>query len=180
MLFRDLPALDRADAMGLAWSLLRGEGLTVEEPETVMPLIADSMDCLPFYIHHVVGRLADDGQAVTPKVVEDVVVDLLIDAHDPCGMRNYQDRIKRHYLPEQLPLAFALLDILTVAKGALQFDELANRVRHRITTRDDEAIREALYLLEGDHYVVLGRDGGYAFRFPIIARSWRIRRGLRP
>jgi hypothetical protein len=180
MLFRDLPALARADAMGLAWSLLRGENLAVEQPETVIPLIADLMDCLPFYIHHVVGWLVDDGHAVTPQIVQEAVEALLLDAQDPCGFRNYQVRIKRHYLPEHQPLAFALLDLLAVVDRPLPFDELANQVRHRLAVEDEEVIREALYLLESDHYIALSRNGEYVFRFPIIARAWRMQRSLRP
>ena len=178
MLFRDLPALGRSDAMGLAWSLLRGEELSVDEPENVMPLIADATDCLPFYIHHVVGRLADLRHTVTATSVEEAVQDLLIDPQDPCGMRNYQDRIKRHYISQHKTLAFALLDSLAIVERAQNFDELVNLVAHQHAGQDEEVIREALSLLESDHYIILSRDGGYAFRFPIVARAWRIRRGL--
>lgn len=177
MLFVDLPALAREDAMGLAWSLLSGEKLNVVEPEAVVSRIADSMDCLPFYIQHIVGRLADYDKTVTPEEVDTTVETLLRDPHDPCGMRNYQARIKKHYLLEHRPIAYALLDQLAVSEEPLPFDDLFNRAKHKLATEDEETVREVLYLLESDHYVLLGLDGGYSFRFPIIARAWKIQRG---
>ncbi len=179
MLFVDLPSLSREDAMGLAWSLLCGEKLNVvaTEAEDVVARIADGMDCLPFYIQHLVGRLADEGKSVTVEEVEKTVEALLRDPHDRCGMRDYQARIERHYLPEHQPIAYALLDQLAVSTEPLPFDDLFNRVKHKLVTEDEETVRKALYLLESDHYVLLGLDGGYSFRFPIIARAWRIQRG---
>ena len=179
MLFVDLPSLSREDAMGLAWSLLCGEKLNVVEPEIVVCRIADAMDCLPFYIQHLVGRLADEDKTVTPEEVDKTVGALLIDPHDPCGMRNYQARIERHYLPENQPIAFALLDQLAVSERPLPFDDLFNRLKHQLAIENEEIVRKALYLLESDHYVLLDRDGGYSFRFPIIARAWKIQRGKR-
>ena len=177
MLFVDLPSLSREDAMGLAWSLLRGEQLNVVEPEVVVARIADSMDCLPFYIQHLVGRLADNGKTVMLEEVDDTVDALLIDPHDPCGMCNYQARIKRHYLPAHQTLAFTLLDQLAASNEPLPFDDLLNRLKHQLSIEDEEAVHEALDLLASDHYILLGRDGKYTFRFPIIARAWRIQRG---
>jgi hypothetical protein len=181
MFFLDLPALSREDAMGLAWSLICGERLKVVESdvEGVVSRIADSMDCLPFYIHHLVGRLTNSDQMVTQEEVNKTVEALLRDPHDPCGMRNYQARIKKHYLPEHRPIAYALLDQLAVANETLPFDDLFNRLKHRLTIEDEEIVREVLYLLESDHYVLLGLDNGYSFRFPIIARAWKIQRGIR-
>lgn len=177
MLFVDLPSLSREDAMGLAWSLLSGEKLNVVEPEIVVARIADSMDCLPFYIQHLVGRLADEDKTVTVAEVVKTVEGLMRDPHDPCGMRNYQSRIKKHYLPEHRPIAYALLDQLAVSKESVPFDDLFNRIKHKLSTEDEETVREVLYLLESDHYLLLGSDGGYSFRFPIIARAWQIQRG---
>ena len=116
----------------------------------------------------------------TPEEVDKTVGALLIDPHDPCGMRNYQARIERHYLPEHQPITFALLDQLAVSEAPLPFDDLFNRLKHHLAIENEETVRKALYLLENDHYVLLGEDGAYSFRFPIIARAWKIQRGKKP
>jgi hypothetical protein len=178
MLFLDLPALSREDAMGLAWSLLQGEGMPVQSPEIVVPAIVDTMNCLPFHIHHLVARLANRGQILTLNSIAETTTSLLTDPHDPCCMRDHETRIRRYYSAEDRPIALSLLDLLARAGQALSFTDLCNQLRHRQRKVDEETIRTVLYLLASDHYLRQNASGAYLFRFPLIAKAWTIRRGL--
>jgi hypothetical protein len=178
MLFRDLPGLYPEDARGLVWSLMRGEGIEADSIESAIHLIAETVNCLPYYIHHVVGRLKDDRSLVTTQMIEQAIVALLLDPQDPCGFRDFQARIVRYYMEADRPIALTVLDVLSTAQSSLSFVDLFNLVSSRMVIKDDEALRNQLVLLESDHYVIRASDGGYAFRFSIIARAWRIQRGL--
>jgi hypothetical protein len=178
MLPRDLAPLDLNCAQGLAWSLLCGENLPTVEPEMIVKRIAESVNGLPFYIQHVVGRLADTGGEVTQERVDAAVSDLLSDPNDSWETRNYQTRIRKHYLPEHVPFALGLLDALAVMPAAMQFRELFNQLKHRMETEDEETVREVLDLLQRDHYILHQSEQGFIFRFSIVARAWRTRRGL--
>src|SRR5207244_1709762 len=61
MLTIDVPPLDPTHARQLASKLLNGEGIRVREPEAVIQAIADRVDGIPYFIHHVVDQLAQRG-----------------------------------------------------------------------------------------------------------------------
>jgi hypothetical protein len=178
MLPRNLPALETEPAMGLAWGLLQGEQLSTDEPEAVVRKLTELVDCVPFYIQHVVGRLADEGGIVTPARVEQTVAALLHEPHDPWEMRNYRRRIDRYYLPDHQPLALGMLDALAVSHEPLTHSELSNRLLHQQTTADEDATRDVLDLLQQDHYILSEPEHGFQFRFGIVRRAWRAQRGI--
>lgn len=129
-------------------------------------------------MQHVVDRLANWQGAIEAKTIKDIVSNYLCDAQDPLDMRYFQERIKTYYLREEVSLAYGLLDILSTETVAISFSNLANKLASRMAVHDLEAIRNMVELLQLDHYIQQNPGGGYAFRFPLIQRYWKLNRGL--
>jgi hypothetical protein len=174
----DVPPLTLQDAKSLALQLIKGENIAIDNPEMIAETIAKSVDGIAFYVQHMVDRLASWQGQIEEKTIEDVVSNYLCDAQDPLDMRYFQERIKTYYLLEELPIAFGLLDVLSAETEAISFDDLANKLASRLAVYDLEAIRSMVELLQLDHYIQQNPEGDYAFRFPLIQRYWRLRRGL--
>lgn len=105
-------------------------------------------------------------------------------------MAHYRERLAGYYGQERLAVVLALLDDLAPAPAALTLDELASRLAvhltpdsgetvARILSGDRELLRGILLLLQRDHYLrQQPEEGSYRFRFPLIARWWRVHRNL--
>jgi AAA+ ATPase superfamily predicted ATPase len=174
----DVPPLALQDAKNLALQLIKGENIVIDNPKAIAETIAQSVDGIAFYVQHVVDRLVSWRDKIDKKTIEDVVSNYLCDAQDPLDMRYFQERIKTYYLPDELPIAFGLLDVLSAETGAISLGDLANKLASRLAINDLEAIRNMVELLQLDHYIQQNPEGDYAFRFPLIQRYWRLRRGL--
>lgn len=175
----DVPALDPDDAWSLAVELLDGEGIAAEPDRlAVGKAIAAAVDGRPFFIHHVADQLVRHGGTVTERTVEETVEHFLRDAQDPWHLQHYRERIDHYYAEQDRPLALALLDVLAQAQDPLSLPDLIGVVGTLIVSNDEEQIRRIVTALARDHYIVQESGGGYRFRYPIIARSWRYQRGL--
>ncbi|MBI4639576.1 MAG: ATP-binding protein [Candidatus Tectomicrobia bacterium] len=178
MLTEDVPPLSPNDAQELARRLLEGEGISTSNLQATVRAIADVVDRIPHYIHHVVDQLKNRGGMVDEAIVGEVVDTCLTDPLDRWHMRHYQERIDTYYTPEERPFALGLLDILSITRRPLAFDDLFNLLKSRIVTEDSEMVRHMITLLQRDHYIVQQMNGTYHFRFSMIQRSWRLQRGL--
>jgi hypothetical protein len=178
MLTIEVPPLADTDAIALARALLMGIKATCNDEDTVARRMAHAVDCVPFYIHHLAARLAGAARAVTPQLVDKVVLALLTEDSDPLHLRHYEARIPQYYPAADQQLVLALLDALAGAGAPLPFAELLNLVRHQLRAQNPERVREVLTLIRQDHYVHQLPRGTYAFRFPIVQRWWRLHRGL--
>jgi hypothetical protein len=174
----DVPPLAVQDAKNLALQLIKGEKIIIENPEMIAETIAKFVDGIAFYVQHVVDRLASWQGEIEQKTIADVVSNYLCDAQDPLDMYYFQERLKTYYLPEELPIAFGLLDVLCTETEAISLEDLANKLASRLAINDLEAIRNMVELLQLDHYIQQNPEGDYTFRFPLIQRYWRLRRGL--
>jgi hypothetical protein len=179
MLQMDVPALKPEDGEGLALSLLLGESVETDEPAAIAKAISEAVSHLPFYIHHVVGALADRCEPVTVADVEGVTVACLTAAQDPWHLSYYQERIRKYYTDDE-KRTLALLDILAVAETPLPLEQVLNLLSAKISTQEDEreTMLRIINLLRRDHYLTQTSDGTYQFQYPLIARAWRLRRGL--
>lgn len=174
-----VPPLELEDACSLAAELLEGIGVTpAEGREQAASEIAVAVDCVPFYIHHLVKRLRDHpkGTAYGLDHLDAVRSDLLFDSQDALDLRYYRDRIKTYYLPEQRDVAFATLDALA-KEEPLTLIKLRNRVKLQTSSIEDESLRETLELLEMDHYIQRSGEG-YRFQMRLIRDGWRAMRGI--
>jgi hypothetical protein len=173
----DVPPLSEADATDLALSLLEGENISTPNSQETALAIAQAVNCIPFYINHLILKLKLQKGNVEPTIITEVINDSLLDPLNPWKMDHYQDRINNYYHNEQRSYAFNLLDILSKSKESLLFDELLNRLRLESATQDKEIARVVLRLLERDYYLVRQRDLKYCFRYPLIKSYWNILRG---
>lgn len=174
----DVPPLSLPDAAFLAQRLLEDEGIEVEDITATARAIAEAVDGNAFFIHHVVDRMVAQQHTANPTNVQRVVTGFLTDDQDPWHLSHYRERIGTYYTPDEVPSALHILDILADAPKPLSFARLFDLVKSRFATDDDEMARHVLMLLRRDHYVVQTTAGAYAFRFPLIARSWRYQRGI--
>lgn len=178
MLVLTVPALAIDDAEDLADRLLAGEEIISQDPPALARAVATAVDGLPFFVHHVVKRLAQRDGDVDATAVAEVVTSCLVDPHDPWAMRHYVSRTKEYYTAAERPIALELLDTLSADDGGLSFDHLFVRLRAKRLAKDKELVRDVLVLLQRDHYVAQQADGRYRFLYPIVARSWRLQRGI--
>lgn len=174
----NVPPLLPADARELSRRLLQGEGIQVDDLEETAGAVATAVGGIPYFIHHVVDQMVQRGGVGSARTVVRIVEACLTDPHDRWHLRYYRERIDAYYSREERPFALSLLDTLSVAEGPMGFDELFNGVKSYLVTEDGEMVRHVLTLLQRDHYIFQQTNGGFCFRFPLIQRSWQLRRGL--
>jgi hypothetical protein len=178
MFTEDVSPLAFEDACGLARGLLAGEGIWVEEGEALVGAIARSVDCFPFYIHHVVDALRWTKESRTVERVDEIVRENLCDDANRWDMAHYRERIDTYYADVEQTLALGILDELAATDASLPLRELLDRLNVKGTGQEPELVRKVLTLLGRDHYVAKQQDGSYGFRFSLIQRYWRMSRGL--
>ncbi len=200
----EVPPLDRTDATRLAEALLHGEGLLTgagdrgadpkpdqtpdQDSAPVAERIAELVDQVPYYIHHVIASLADAGRAATPAAVDAMVAHGLTEPQDPWHLEHYRARLPDYY-QARAGIARTLLTILAETQP-LGLDDLHERLRtdcrpdndraRALVEGDREALRALVKLMQRDHYLAQQPDGGYRFRFDLIRRWWRLDLGLGP
>lgn len=172
----EVPPLSHDDACELARALIAGENLPGESLEETVAAIATAADCIPFYVHHIVRQLKITGLPANPRTVADVVSAQLLDANDPWSLGHYRDRIKAYY-PGSQKVVMSVLDAVAMATKPLRTDDVLRLVSSTIEFDDRDRLLDLLRLLERDHYLKR-HDGGYAWKFPLIARWWRLDRDL--
>lgn len=177
MYIADVPPLSEANAIELAHRLLEGEKIRTIDDREVAAAIAQSVSCIPFYIHHLIIKLKVRGGVVDATTIPDVINACLLDPLNPWKMDHYRDRIDNYYDGEQHPYALSLLDILSASEQTLSFEELLNRLRLEQKTQDKEKARDVLRLLERDYYIVRRPNLRYCFRYLLIQKYWQVLRG---
>jgi hypothetical protein len=171
----DVPPLSADDADELARRLLEGEGIQTEEPELTSQAIANSVDGIPYFIHHIVDHLVAEDLEANPAIVDEIVNSYLVNPQDPWDLRYYRERINSYYTDEEKQIVLNLLDILAVTDQPLPFDELFNRLQSQLVNAEREKTRDVLTLIQQDHYINL-QSNGYYFRFSVIQRWWKKQR----
>src|SRR6185369_9566416 len=146
--------------------------------QTTTLAIARGVDCVPFYIHHLVDQMKQRKCAANAATAGQIIASFLMDKHDRWDLQHYRNRIDTYYGTSERISALNLLDILCTAESPLLFDDLFNLLKTRQTTGDDEAVTRVLGLLERDHYVARQSNGAYSFRLQLIRRWWRLDRGV--
>jgi hypothetical protein len=177
----EVTPLELTDATSLAQELLTGAKITVvNETGSIAVMIATAVDCVPYYIHHVVDELQWLTIPITQQIVTDIISQNLYNPSNRWDMAHYRERINTYYGLEMVPLALGILDKLAVTTTPLPFQDLWNslQTQNSLVDQNQEAVREILALLQRDHYIGLKAAGNYAFRFPLIQQYWRLSRGL--
>ncbi len=179
MLAIDLPALNEEDAAYLARELLHNESFRCDDPEHIAHLIAQEVDCIPYYIHHTILQLWNDqnanGASVDVEAVERLVEEAVNDPLDRWQLRHYVDRIPIYY-GKDADLVRAILDVVALAPAPPSFERLCEQVGAFLKPPTPERMRGLIDLLRKDYY--LGRGPDHAFLRNLVRRAWIARRSI--
>lgn len=178
MYHKEVLPLSSDHAQELARLLIEGESIQVDDIPAITIAIANGVDCIPFYIHHVVDQMKQLRIANNAAAVTQIVDSFLTDQLDRWDLQHYRNRIETYYGSGECALALGLLDILSAAGEPLLFDELFNLLKTHVVTDDVERTRGVLVLLQRDHYIARQSNGAYSFRLQLIRRWWRLDRGV--
>lgn len=178
MLIVSLPPLRLADGIDLAARLLEGEGYEVDLQGEIARTIANQVDCIPYYIHHVISQIKTKRTPLTREGICQLVQECILDGQNPWSLQHYLERIDGYYDPQDHEMIRTILDVLSLQEKGISFDELFNLVKSQIVTGDSEKARNSLTLLKQDHYLIQDKQGRYAFTYSIIKRWWKLHRGL--
>jgi AAA domain len=177
MYVEDVPPLSPTDATDLTCRLLRGENISTPDIDVTAAAIVDNVNCIPFYIHHVIRQLKQSG-TISPTTVTDIVNSALTDPLSRWDMGHYRDRIDTYYDEQKRPYALNLLDILAVTDQPLSLNDLLDRLKSGSLTPDREMVLTVLRLLQRDYYVIQETNSQFRFRYSLIQRYWQVSRGL--
>ncbi|MEM6612255.1 MAG: AAA family ATPase [Cyanobacteria bacterium P01_C01_bin.72] len=167
-------------ATQLTINLLQGEAIPVEDLEQTAEDIATAVDCIPFYIHHLINQFKDIETEISPEMIEHTVNESLRSTVNLWKMDHYRERLDNYYSEEQKPYALELLDILSI-NPPTSFSRLWQYLKSEPDTKDKEMARSVLRLLLKDYYLVQEDNlsgSMYAFRYRLVQKYWQISRGL--
>jgi hypothetical protein len=172
----EVTPVDLADAILLAQELLDGVKIDVKD---LARSIAESVDLVPYYIHHIVDELQQLNSPITQQSVANIILDNLYNPSNRWDMAHYRERIDTYYELPIVPFALGVLDELAVTANPLPVPDLLQRlqVQSNLQNLDRDMLLKVLSLLQRDHYIGQ-QQGAYAFRFPLIQQYWKLSRGL--
>lgn len=179
----ELPPLASDDATTLAQRLIAGENLGLDPNNEAAAHLAEQVDGVAFYIHHVVATMKLRKLPATKANVDQVVLDALHDAQDRWELANYRKRLKDYYdadaaaanvvletVAASQPIAMPQLHA-AVSKRLRNFGDPLSK---RIVNGDRAALAELVALLSRDYYLRRNDDGNLCFTFEIVRRWWQL------
>jgi transcriptional regulator with XRE-family HTH domain len=173
--------LSLEDATELTMKLLQGEDISVINPEQTAEQIALAVDCIPFYIHHLINQFQDrDEESINTEVIANTVNECLRSSLNLWKMDHYRERIDNYYDEAQKPYALEILDTLSI-NPPTSFTRLWQYLKSEPETKDKEMARTVLRLLLKDYYLVQEDNlsgSMYTFRYQLVQKYWQISRGL--
>ncbi len=167
-------------ATQLTMNLLQGEDIPVDDLEQTAEQIAEAVDYIPFYIHHLINQFKDLETEISEEEISQTVNDCLRSPANLWKMDHYRERIDNYYSEEQKPYALEILDTLSI-NPPTDFTRLWQYLKSDPDTKDKEMARTVLRLLLKDYYLVQEDNLSgtmYTFRYLLVQRYWQISRGL--
>ncbi|MGL5795600.1 MAG: ATP-binding protein, partial [Waterburya sp.] len=140
-------------AVELTINLLVGENIPVFNLEKTAEEIALAVDCIPFYIHHLVNQFKGATSEITQEEIITTVNESLRNPLNPWKLDHYRERIDNYYTEEQKPYALNILDILSI-NPPTSFSRLWQYLKSEPDTKDKETARTVLRLLMKDYYLI--------------------------
>ena len=177
----EVPPLSPTDATDLTKRLFTDNQIAAAD-DAIFALVAEQVDGIPFYIHHVMRALVDrgpkSGTAVTSDEVLRIVNAAIQSAHDPWSLKHYEDRTRDYYANNR-EACHALVDSVATAATSMSVQTAINGAKGVVPSVDREQWLELIRLLERDYYLVRDNTtGGLQFKFSIVKRWWCWSRGL--
>jgi AAA+ ATPase superfamily predicted ATPase len=167
------------NATELTINLLQGEDISVLDLAQTAEQIAVAVDCIPFYIHHLINQFKDLDQEIDEEVIAITINECLRSSLNLWKMDHYRERIDNYYNDTQKPYALEILDILSI-NPATSFTRLWQYLKSEPETKDKEMARAVLRLLLKDYYLVQEDNlsgSMYTFRYQLVQKYWQISRG---
>lgn len=180
MLSIEVGPLALVDATALVQRLFTDNSLTAAAQD-LFEETASALDCIPFYIHHVVSALlknpASWGQAVDMQTVNAVISHGIHSSDNPWDLQHYEERTLAYY-GKQRAECLALLDVVASSADTLSIAETVKRARAAYPLVEQQQWMELLRLLERDHYFLRHANGEFGFKFTVVKRWWVWHRSL--
>ncbi len=181
----NLLPLELEHSIELTNQLLKGENLVALEQDFAKAL-SQEVDCVPFYIHHMISSFLSKGSDITTQNIESMIQAAFVDANDPWHLRHYDERLQEYY-GKQYQFYQVILDILAQEEQGLDYEKLRNLLLLSPTLTNnlelmgslntENFLLDALRLLAADHYLTKDPvNSTYDFSFSLIKQWWRIHR----
>jgi uncharacterized protein len=180
MLAIEVEPLTTPHAVNLIERLFNDNGLEAATTDVYEQAVM-AVDCIPFYIHHVVSALLKNpavaGQPVGFQQIEAVISHGIHSPTNPWDLQHYEDRTLAYYGVQQAE-CLAVLDVVAGSNEPLPTADTIKRARAAFPLVEQQQWIELLRLLERDHYFARDAAGGIAFKFTVVKRWWVWHRGL--
>lgn len=180
MLSIEVEPLALPDAAGLVERLFIDNNL-IATTQDIFEETAKSLDCIPFYIHHVVSALlknpASLKQPIDMPAVSAVIEHGIHSSDNPWDVQHYEDRTSDYY-GKQRAECLALLDAVASCTGTLSIADTIKRAKAAYPLIEQQQWIELSRLLERDHYFLRHANGEIGFKFTVVKRWWVWHRSL--
>ena len=180
MLSIEVEPLTLPDATGLVRRLFTDNRLSAATPD-LFEETAKTVDCIPFYIHHVVSALlkkpASLSQPVDMPAVHAVIDHGIHSSDNPWDLQHYEERT-RDYYGKQRAECLALLDAVASCAGTLSIADAIKRAKAAYPLVEQQQWIELSRLLARDHYFQRHANGEIGFKFTVVKRWWLWHRNL--
>jgi uncharacterized protein len=180
MLTIELEPLALEDAKQLVQRLLIDSQITVES-DTLYGHLAQAVDQIPFYIHHVVSALLKN-PSVNKKPLGRQAIDAIVNngissSDNPWDLQHYEERTLAYYGKQRAP-CLAILDLVASSELAISINDAIKRAKAAFPDIEQQQWVELVRLLERDHYFNRSTDGALHFKFGVVRRWWLWHRNL--
>ncbi|MBC7917659.1 MAG: hypothetical protein H7Y28_07610 [Rhodoferax sp.] len=180
MLSVEVEPLADSDAAGLVERLFVDNNMTVATQD-LFAETAKALDCIPFYIHHVVSALLKNPASIqTPIDMQTVSAAIAHGIHssdNPWDLQHYEERTLAYY-GKQRSECLALLDAVATSTGTLPIADAVRRAKAAHPLIEQQQWIELSRLLERDHYFQRHANGEIGFKFTVVKRWWVWHRSL--
>ncbi len=183
MYTEEVPPLDQGSASELAIALLNSHDFVATSSETLADIaahIAQQVDGVAFYVHHVVGALNKKDQRVISKAVIDTTLQDAIqsDSQDKWELAHYRDRTQTYYSAHQTH-CLALLDAVAGNAQGLSIAQAIQISKVNSPAIDSDTWLQLIELLQRDFYVVRDKQSStLRFKFKLVLAWWRWHRNI--
>lgn len=172
----EVPPLEMAAATRLAEKLLQDIGWAVAAAAPLATQIAQEVDRVPYYIHHVLSDIAkrSDPKAALPLLeLRKMVRSAIQNAHDTWNLKHFEERTSDYY-GTQRDACLALLDGVAAAPLSLNVQAAINGAKANHPNIAQNEWNELVRLLERDYYLLRDIETGQlGFKFTVLKRWWQ-------
>jgi uncharacterized protein len=143
--------------------------------------LAGGVDCMPYYIHHVISSLLKNPKALTQPVderaVEAAITHGIHSSDNPWDLQHYEGRTLPYY-GTQRGECLSLPDAVASSPADLSIAEAIRRAKAAYPQVPQQDWIELSRLLERDHYFKRNAAGEVSFKFTVVKRWWIWHRSL--